>query len=606
MLSLLPARADAQDAETRVWVPSGIGITDNLVTAVASDPADPRAALAATGRGAVYRTEDGGRTWNETFRIPFGRGVRENDGEPGTATEDPANDSAGGLDDGLSEEDLQELEDLREDIRQDVLDELTELVGEDEAERLADEESDAAVEERRAELIESGEETSAGLAGNADDDEPPQRRGAVRQIVFDPLFPGVVYLATRDGVWRSGDAGRQFVRLSAGIGQEESDTFTVAPSAGSPDRVIIGTAGGALVTDDGGLTWSNAAGEVGSVEVRALAVDPQRRQIVAAATAQGAFLSQDGGQTWRELSRGSGETSDVRAVAFVPDRALVLLGTRGGLFAVTPETEMALGVAQFASPSIRSIAIPSEDSSRFYVATARGVYESRDSGATFVELYRGLATSDVIAIDAEPGNAAGLRAATALGVYQLRPDTYSAAGGRTIGPSIRELVRAAERYGMMDGSRIAGWRRDARWARLLPRVTVQYQYDYDDNVGITGTEIRDASGNLLGVNRVPTAFTQNQNDTVRVLATWRLDQLVAGSDVFSIGSQIRSLVRLRGRRLAKVARIARERRDLAARLAGLPPDADDERIPLELRLQELTGYLDAATGGAVPSSQEKR
>lgn len=578
------------DADDRVWSSLSNGIRESRISAIAADPLEPRTVVAGTARGSLYRSTDGGRSWIQTHRLPLSGGDRaEGDGAGAGGEERDA--------DGLTEEDLQELETLREQVFQDVVDELTELVGEDEAERIAEEEADAAVDERREELIEENEDAAATGELAENEAAPPARLAAVRQIVWDPLFPGLVYAATRDGVWRSGDGGSTWAQLAAGAGEDDRDTIAIAPSAGDPDRMLIATAAGVRVSPDGGLTWSRAEGEAGSTEARTLTVDPDNRSVVAAGTVAGAFVTTDGGQTWRKIWSGVGASGDVRALAFVPRSAVLLAGTGDGLYAITPEGSRAVGVAQFSAPAIRSIVVPAADPRQVYVATSRSVHESSDAGDTFVELYRGLSTPDVLALAEDAASPRSVWAATGLGVFRLQPEgAMSFASGRAFGPTIPEIVRAAEKYALVDRDRLTGYVRGARLATALPRVTASFRWDWDDNRDIDVIPIRDLGGNVVGQERIPTAYDQNANQAFFVTLTWRFDQLLHGTDRARAVSLVRTQTALRTRLLARVSRLARERRDLAARLAATPPGSVD-RVPLEIRFQELTGHLDAATGG---------
>lgn len=584
------------DADDRVWTPASTGLRESRVTAIASNPADPKTVLAATSRGAVYKSSDGGRSWLQVLRVPARERDRESRDDDTGETVEQRQDP-----DGLSEDDLVELEDLRDQVLQDTLDELTDVVGEDEAERIAEEEAEQAVEERREELIErSQDDAEASARQETDEEAPPAARAVVREVMWDPQFPGLVYLSTHDGVWRSGDAGSTWVRLAAGVGGDERSVVSVAPSAGNPDRILLGTGAGLRVSDDGGLTWSNAEGELGSLEVRTTAIDPENRSVVAVGTVSGAFVSTDGGRSWRKVWSGLGTSGDVRALAFRRgDETGLLVGTGDGLHLVTPDGSIALGVAQFSSSAIRAVVAPRGDSSHLYVATARSVHESLDGGRTFAELYRGLATPNVIALAEEHSNPDSVWAATALGVYRLLPEgALSIASGKVAGPTIAEMVRAAERYHYYDSRRLRGWKRSAHLSRLLPRVAAVWRTDVDDNVQTTVTEVRDTNGQVVGHDRFPSAFDADENHYFLVTFTWRFDEFLHGSTTAQVTNMDRTIAARRSRKLAEVARLARERRDVAGRLAGTVPDSP-ERVALEIRFQELTAYLDGVTGGAL-------
>lgn len=598
-----PAAGRSPREIDRVWAPVGGGIRENQITAVALDPRDPRRVLAGTARGAIYRSIDRGVTWEETLRIPFGSGV---DGEL-----DLDDDDEDLLEEGLRQEDLDELDELRERVRLETIDELTEEVGEDEAERIAEEEAEEAVEERRAELLqeaserEQAREEAEESVLDEQSDVPPVRQGAVRKIVWDPSFAGLVYLATRDGIWRSGDGGETWVQLDGLVGEQDLDVIDVAPSAGGPDRILAGTAGGLLVSDDGGVNWSRASGEVGTVEVRALALDPERRAVVVAGTVNGAFVTTNGGEEWQKVFSETGRSGDVRAVEIVPGTNRIILGTENGLHLITPGGKTPIGVAAFASPIIRGLVVPRGDISRLYVATARGVHESTDGGETFVELFEGLRTTNIFVIAEDPRTPLGLWAGSGLGVFRLEPARPLLESYRPPGASMSELVLAADRYGPVDGDRLRAWRRQARYTHLLPRLQFRWKSDFASDRQQDFEVLQDANGTILGTVPVQYRFDEDRRSGWLVMFTWQFDELFAGSRLTRLQSQVRPLIRQRNRRVAKVATLARERSEVAARLAAVPAEEVAERVSLELRLQEITGYIDAATGGAASKGMQR-
>ncbi|HVO31374.1 MAG TPA: hypothetical protein VMV18_11575 [bacterium] len=577
------------DPDARVWEARSAGIKQSVVSAIAASPADPRQLVAGTSRGFVYQSSDGGRTWTQTLRIARERG-------------DDATAAATGGDTGNDTTDEQdaELEDLRQQTIDDLVEELTPLVGADEAERTAEDEADQVVEERQAEMQEENRATQD--AGAADDSAgPPARSAAIRYVAWDPTFPGLVYVATRNGVWRSPDGGSSWVQLPVGTGDEDRDAIVVAPSCGNPDRILVGTGSGLLVTADGGLSWSRATGEVANLEVRAIAIDPDHRNLVAVGTPDGAFLSADGGDTFRRIYASSGDAGDVRALAFGPGEGADLYeGTANGVWLITPDGATPLGVSDFRAPSIRAIVAPAGDASRVYVATGRGVYESRDAGKTFQEVYRGLDSNDALALAEDFSSVDGLFAATTLGVYRLVPESLAAAmaAPRISGPNSAELVRAAAHYARLDGPQLQKIRRDANLSPWLPVVRGEYRWNWADDRTAQFVDVYDLQGTLIAIDPAGDTAAWNHNTQVTLTFTWSFDELVGGSRKQRLLQQVSQVTRERNRLLAKVARLARERKDTAARLAAGVAD-DAERTSLALRLQELEAYLDAATGGAI-------
>lgn len=106
----------------------------------------------------------------------------------------------------------------------------------------------------------------------------------------------VVYAAGLEaGLWRSQDGGERWSRLLATPAQ------AILPDAGSPDRILLGTPGGLLVTRDGGRSWDLSALQVA---VRGIA---RRDDRYYALTGDRLLLvSPDGERDWQPLAQTTG------------------------------------------------------------------------------------------------------------------------------------------------------------------------------------------------------------------------------------------------------------------------------------------------------------
>ncbi len=137
---------------------------------------------------------------------------------------------------------------------------------------------------------------------------------AVQAITPHPTREGVIYLATRKGLYASQDHGARWERLH--VSAESPQFWSVAVSPHDPDVLIAGTAPvGFYRSEDGGKTW--AASEVenserykisfGGSRAMRVAFHPTNRDVVyAVAEINGFFLSEDGGKTFRKKNDGVG------------------------------------------------------------------------------------------------------------------------------------------------------------------------------------------------------------------------------------------------------------------------------------------------------------
>jgi photosystem II stability/assembly factor-like uncharacterized protein len=146
---------------------------------------------------------------------------------------------------------------------------------------------------------------------------PASAGGAISAIeTVANTVPGqqanAILVGTSNGrVWVSSNAGTSFTETdnSPVIAQYVSD-IVVNPR--NPDNVFQARAGftGALpahnvrVSNDGGLTWSDASNGLPDIPVNALAFDPIFQNQIWAGTDVGMYLSTDGGTTWVPYNQG--------------------------------------------------------------------------------------------------------------------------------------------------------------------------------------------------------------------------------------------------------------------------------------------------------------
>ncbi len=73
------------------------------------------------------------------------------------------------------------------------------------------------------------------------------------RVVPDPSSPSILYAATPEGIFKSGDGGITWSMILPGQG-----SVVLAPS--SPSTLYAWTSAGLFRTDDGGAEWTQLAG----------------------------------------------------------------------------------------------------------------------------------------------------------------------------------------------------------------------------------------------------------------------------------------------------------------------------------------------------------
>ncbi len=245
----------------------------------------------------------------------------------------------------------------------------------------------------------SWEPSTAGLAPT----------GWILSIVVDPGGSGVVYstqanlLTTEGSIRKSVDGGANWT-----VARFERDVGTLAFGPGSPAALYVATGEGVLKSGDGGVSWTN----LGLIQARAVAVDPTsgNRLYAAALSAAGestVFTSGDGGATWFPTSL-SLYPGIIRALRVHPtDGSRVFAGTSVGLFRSldggSTWTELTVGLGLGASVSgIEVDSSPVLFASLYAGTNGPGVFKSLDGGEIWSQASAGLPLEPTWALARDP------------------------------------------------------------------------------------------------------------------------------------------------------------------------------------------------------------
>ena len=117
---------------------------------------------------------------------------------------------------------------------------------------------------------------------------------------FDPAQPGTLYVAAEGHALRTTDAGRTWPRIDAALASSPG-TFDVSTIAAHPTHaglLFAGTGGGAYRSLDRGSHWTRV---INDGEIRSFAFDLRRTRILFAA-GENFYRSLDAGGTWTQLA----------------------------------------------------------------------------------------------------------------------------------------------------------------------------------------------------------------------------------------------------------------------------------------------------------------
>ena len=588
------------------------------ITAVAVDPSDDQLLYAGVD-GFLLRSTDGGESWRPVLSFARGLGVEEDDdtsaqaldAEPGAAV-----DEAVGRAPRATPAADQEIELPRDATPQ---------------ERRQADDADLAIEPLPEGSLDL---ESADLVDAIDLVVPPRTQPGVRAIAFVPRSPGVLYVATPRGLYRSTTRGETFERIAIPGGAADNDVRDVAVDPRRPSRLYVATGAGLRVTRDGGASFATAPGRTGSVPTLcAIAAEGKEDLAVLVGTTHGLFRSLDEGSTFLEvLLRGLPPRTPVLALGFQAITDTAFAGTVAGLF--VGERRAALLERYGGVPAgVQAISPHPTRPRALAVGThARGVALSVDAGLT-LQAGEQVPAREVLAL-ARGRDPEALLVATDAGVFRSTPGSGVSLSSSALNelrklwksePSLQSTMHMALAYGGLAPEEPASMRERAGVAALLPHLDVSYDI-------VSGRTERVRQFVLRAADDLPPGYDPSNDDidlfgnvgffivepavgTTQlglVTLTWDLDRLVFNPDQVAIGRSLPTWHDAERRVIDAVQEAYGARRrlmtEIAAeahtRKAGQLAAVDAARR--ELRMQELTALLDAATGGGFSTSEQQQ
>jgi photosystem II stability/assembly factor-like uncharacterized protein len=250
--------------------------------------------------------------------------------------------------------------------------------------------------------------------------------GWVNAIAVDSAATGVVYAATANGVYRSGNRGVTWLRRSNGLGGKNVTSLVVHPTAHLTLYAVTET--GAFKTTDGGLAWTRMPIGLPGSTVRDVAVSQTVPIILYATTSGGFFRSTDAGETWSLVS--SPQFAPFASLRVDPIMKLTIYAFGSGIIYRSDDGGVSWNLiiegfgrpAFYAPPQFVSLAIDPSAPSTLYVGIAAnsglglyphfgGVYRSTDGGAHWTSASTGLTNRWVSSVALDRASPSALYAA---------------------------------------------------------------------------------------------------------------------------------------------------------------------------------------------------
>jgi photosystem II stability/assembly factor-like uncharacterized protein len=267
--------------------------------------------------------------------------------------------------------------------------------------------------------------TDGGCSWHASNNGLPMQALDTLTISIDPTNPSILYLGTfNDQAFKSVDGGESWTPIDSGLIYTRVGGFAVDPT--NPNTVYAAqdyflpfdppeSGGVVLKSQDGGANWSPLPAP--NFPYRALALDPFNHSVIFAASYTGGVLrSDDAGATWDPANDGISQPPAATSIAAGPTQGTLWAGTGGaGVFRTTDSGGhwhgASAGIAGFWT--IPLVMDPTDETKLWagsWWGAGGGVFRTNDAGVTWMLSSSGLPSNTVRGLAVVPDQPATLYA----------------------------------------------------------------------------------------------------------------------------------------------------------------------------------------------------
>ena len=442
----------------------------------------------------------------------------------------------------------------------------------------------------------------------------------VRFIVEHPKDPKTVFACTAYGLFKTEDGGLNWVRIFTGTSKKGMFAAHVAVDPNDVSRVFLATGEGLYMSEDGGNNFMKAKKQgVGEGWISYIFFHPTDSRIVFACTDAGLLRSNDSGQNWRWIYYTTFPTARVVTYmtvdAFNPKRAYI--ATFDGMFTTDDCLEGGLenwsrigGLTFTGINTFKIVACPKHKGHLWaqtimklphpiiygwYDTGGAFIVESIDGGDTWTPVYSGTTNGSIQWFASNPKDPDLLWIAWSRNMARMRRVTPDKESQKKIVmpdiPPIGDAIIAALRFLGVDPGQEMSFRRRAVYRALVPKMSFHYHHTKWSGYW----RYNDALYPTLPY-RQKDKFTATANEFVG-LAMWDLSDIVFNMQRTMFGRVSRVNEEVRAGAFYTIHRMYGEYAQLRIVMQNRPPKDLRVRLMYKLRLEELESYLNFLTGG---------
>src|SRR5262249_18194262 len=255
----------------------------------------------------------------------------------------------------------------------------------------------------------------------------PELKG-FHSVAIDPRDANVIYVGTHHLPWKTTDAGRTW-KLAASKEKgmiDDSDIFAIHIDASDPDTVLMSACSGIYRSRNASETWTKIQGiPYTSRRTHVIYQHPTRPEVIFAGTTEGLWLSTDNGKpdSWRRMTSLRMVINSIAIHPGRPDRVFLGTDDNGVLISVDGGEGYESSNAGFINRQVRAVVADKMERGRVYAGVIfdrvnGGFFISEDGGVTWNQSMSGMGVRDVYSIYQSDSDPATIYAGTNHGLFR--------------------------------------------------------------------------------------------------------------------------------------------------------------------------------------------
>ncbi len=243
----------------------------------------------------------------------------------------------------------------------------------------------------------------------------------VESLAFDPRDPDTLYVGTWHLGFKTTNRGKKWTAMHSGM-VFDSDMFSLLVNPQKPEVLFSSACTGIYKSENGGLNWKKLKNGLPkeAKRTRTLHLDPSNSNTIYAGTTVGLFVSHNAGSSWKKLisdvviNTVATDPADNRVILVGADDAGVLKSTDGGL-TFHPAN------SGFVHRQVVAVTSDSHHQDHYYASVSSdgsygGFFFSHDRGITWEPFNEGL--ENILRADLKTILPAGLTQRVYIGTQQ--------------------------------------------------------------------------------------------------------------------------------------------------------------------------------------------